>query len=53
MVDEIDLTELVRAVEQVRESYRTPLLRLRARREAPTRSGGEFCEPKGLLRSGE
>jgi hypothetical protein len=52
MVDEIDLTELVRAVEQVRESYRTPLPRLRARREAP-RNGGEFCEPKGRLRSGE
>ena len=52
MVDEIDLTELVRAVEQVRESYRTPLPRLRGRRQAP-RNGGESFNATGRLQSGE
>ena len=52
MVDDIDLTELVRAVEQVRESYRTPLLRPRGRQLMP-RNGGEFFEPNARLRSGE
>jgi hypothetical protein len=52
MVDEIDLTELLRAVEQVREIYRTPLLRpLSARPEQG--NGGEFYDAKQSLRSGE
>jgi hypothetical protein len=52
MADEIDLTELVRAVEQIRESYRTPLLPFRGWRQKP-RNGGEYYEPAGRLRSGE
>jgi len=52
MVDDIDLTELVRAVEQVRESYRTPLLRPRGRQQA-LRNRGEFFDPDVRLRSGE
>ncbi len=52
MVDDIDLSELLRAVEQVREIYRTPLLRPSNARPAP-RNGGEFFEAKRPFRSGE
>jgi hypothetical protein len=52
MVDEIDLSELLRAVEQVREIYRTPLPALSNTRPAP-RTGGEFYEVKRPFRSGE
>jgi hypothetical protein len=52
MVDEIDLSELLRAVEQVREIYRTPLPRPSSTRPAP-RNGGEFYEAKRPFRSGE
>jgi hypothetical protein len=52
MVDDIDLSELLRAVEQVREIYRTPLRRPSSTRPAP-RNGGEFFEAKRPFRSGE
>ena len=52
MVDEIDLSELLRAVEQVREIYRTPLPRRSGQRQVP-RNGGEFYEAKRPYRSGE
>jgi hypothetical protein len=52
MVDEIDLSELLRAVEQVREIYRTPLARCSSARPAP-RNGGEFYEGKLTFRSGK
>ncbi len=52
MVDEIDLSELLRAVEQVREIYRTPLPGPSSARPAP-RDGREICEAKRPLRSGE
>jgi hypothetical protein len=52
MVDEIDLSELLRAVEQVREIYRTPLPGPSSARPAP-RDGGEFLEAKRPFRSGE
>ncbi len=52
MVDEIDLSELLRAVEQVREIYRTPLPRPSSTRPVP-RNGGEFYEARRPVRSGE
>ena len=52
MVDEIDLSELLRAVEQVREIYRTPLLRPSGARPAQ-RNVGEYCDARRPLRSGE
>lgn len=52
MVDDIDLSELLRAVEQVREIYRTPLPRRTGTRPAQ-RNGGEFFEAKWPFRSGE
>jgi hypothetical protein len=52
MVDDIDLSELLRAVEQVREIYRRPLPRPSSRRPAP-RNGAEFFEAKRPFRSGE
>jgi len=52
MVDDIDLSELLRAVEQVREIYRTPLPRPSSARPAP-RNGGEFFEAKRPFRSVE
>ena len=52
MVDEIDLSELLRAVEQVREIYRTPLPRPPNARPAQ-RNGGEHCDARRPLRSGK
>jgi len=52
MVDEIDLSELLRAVEQVREIYRTPLPRPSSVRPAQ-RNGGEYYDARRSLRSGE
>ena len=52
MVDDIDLSELLRAVEQVREIYRTPLPRPSSAWPAQ-RNGGEFYDAKRPLRSGE
>ena len=52
MVDDIDLSELLRAVEQVREIYRRPLRRPSSARLAPL-NGGEFFEAKQPFRSGE
>jgi hypothetical protein len=52
MVDEIDLSELVRAVEQVREIYRTPLPRPSSARPVQG-NDGEFYDARRPLRSGE
>jgi hypothetical protein len=52
MVDDIDLTELLRAVEQVQEIYRTPLPRPSSARPAQG-DGGKFCDAEQSLRSGE
>jgi hypothetical protein len=52
MVDEIDLSELLRAVEQVREIYRTPLPRPSSARPAQG-NGGEYFDAERRLRSGE
>jgi hypothetical protein len=52
MVDDIDLSELLRAVEQVREIYRTPLPRPSNARPAQ-RNGGEYYDARRPLRSGE
>jgi hypothetical protein len=52
MVDEIDLSELLRAVEQVREIYRTPLPRPLSARPAQG-NGGEYFDVERRLRSGE
>jgi hypothetical protein len=52
MVDEIDLSELLRAVEQVREIYRTPLPRPSRAWPAQT-NGREYCDAERPLESGE
>jgi hypothetical protein len=52
MVDEIDLSELLRAVEQVQEIYRTPLPRP-SRAWPAQRNGGEYYDARRPLRSGE
>ena len=52
MVDDIDLSELLRAVEQVQEIYRTPLPRPSSAWPAQ-RNGGEYYDAKRQLRSGE
>jgi hypothetical protein len=53
MVDEIDLSELLRAVEQVREIYRTPLLLRPSGARPAQRNVGECCDARRPLRSGE
>jgi hypothetical protein len=43
MIEELDVTEVVRAVELVRETYRTSMLRFSGWEKAPN-SGDEFGE---------
>ena len=52
MVDDIDLSELLRAVEQVQEIYRTPLPRPSSAWPAQ-RNYEEYYDAKRPLRSGE
>ena len=52
MVDDIDLSELLRAVEQVREIYRAPLPRPSGVRPAQG-NGGEYFDAERKFRSGK
>jgi hypothetical protein len=52
MIEELDVTEVVRAVELVRESYRSSVARFSGWEKAP-RNYGESGESINQLQSGE
>jgi hypothetical protein len=52
MIEELDVTEVVRAVELVRETYRASQLRFSGWDRAPS-DDGESCETVRHLRSRE